>query len=57
MFRRRFVTLHDAIVSRRLTSVARSGSVEKLLTPGDFDVVSIEAVDKKSGWLLLHGRS
>jgi len=31
--------------------VSRSGKKATLLTKGDFDVVSIEAVDEKNGWL------
>ncbi len=32
-------------------SVSRDGSEAKLLTPGDYDVVSVAVVDEKGGWL------
>ncbi len=32
-------------------SFARDGSDLKLLTPGDYDVLSVDAVDEKNGWL------
>jgi dipeptidyl-peptidase-4 len=32
-------------------AVGRNGGEAKLLTPGDYDVVSVNAVDEKGGWL------
>lgn len=32
-------------------SVGRDGREAKLLTPGDYDVISVQAVDVKGGWL------
>ena len=33
--------------------VSRDGAGAKLLTPGDYDVVSVDAVDEKEGWLYI----
>ena len=33
--------------------VSRDGAGAKLLTPGDYDVVSVDAVDEKGGWLYI----
>ena len=34
-------------------SVGRDGSGARLLTPGDYDVLSVAAVDEKAGWLFV----
>jgi dipeptidyl-peptidase-4 len=34
-------------------AVDRTGGGAKLLTPGDYDVLSVEAVDEKAGWLFV----
>lgn len=47
----KFVWLSEKDGWRRAYFISRSGTVEKLLTPGDFDVISIEAIDEKNGWL------
>ncbi len=36
---------------RHVWVISRDGKSEKLATPGPFDVVSVEKVDDKSGWL------
>ncbi len=36
---------------RHAYSVSRDGREVKLLTPGNFDVMSVDAVDEKRGWL------
>ena len=36
---------------RHAYSVSRDGREVKLLTPGNFDVMSVDAVDEKGGWL------
>lgn len=36
---------------RHVYLISRDGQEKKLITPGDFDVESIEAVDEEGGWL------
>lgn len=36
---------------RHLYTVPRAGGEPRLLTPGDYDVVSVEAVDEAEGWI------
>ncbi len=36
---------------RHVYRVSRTGDEMRLITPGDYDVISIEAVDEKRGWL------
>jgi len=36
---------------RHVYVVSRSGDSARLITPGDFDVVSVESVDEAGGWL------
>ena len=36
---------------RRLYLVLRSGRKITLLTPGEFDVISVESIDEKAGWV------
>lgn len=47
----RFVWLSERDGWRHAYSVSRDGGQVSLLTPGEFDVVSIEAVDAQNGWL------
>ncbi len=47
----RFVWISERDGWRHAYLVARDGRETKLLTPGDFDVVSVEAVDEEGGWL------
>jgi dipeptidyl-peptidase-4 len=47
---RRFTWLSERDGWNHVYLVSREGEV-KLLTPGDFDVLSVEAVDEKGGWL------
>jgi dipeptidyl-peptidase-4 len=36
---------------RHVYRVSRDGGEVRLLTPGDFDILTVEAVDRKAGWL------
>ena len=36
---------------RHAYSVSRDGRAVRLLTPGDYDVVSVDGIDEKGGWL------
>ena len=36
---------------RHIYLISRDGKNIKLITPGDFDVISIESIDEKSGWI------
>lgn len=36
---------------RHVYMISRSGDMVKLVTPGKFDIVNIEAIDEKGGWL------
>lgn len=36
---------------RHLYLISRDGSSQQLLTPGDYDIVSIEMIDDKGGWV------
>ena len=36
---------------RHIYSVSRDGSDVKLITPGNYDVISVERVDARSGWI------
>ncbi len=47
----RFLWLSEKDGWRRAYLVSRTGAVERLLTPGNFDVVSIEGIDEKNGWV------
>jgi dipeptidyl-peptidase-4 len=38
---------------RHLYRVSRDGGSVKLLTPGDYDVIEVEAIDEKGGWIYL----
>jgi len=47
---RRFTWLSERDGWRHLYAVSRSGRKAKLLTPGAFDVIDLECVDKEGGW-------
>ncbi len=36
---------------RHIYLISRDGKEEKILTPGNYDVINIESVDEKSGWI------
>jgi dipeptidyl-peptidase-4 len=48
---RGFVWLSERDGWRHATHVPLDGSGPRLLTPGEFDVMGLEAVDEKGGWL------
>ncbi|HXI94441.1 MAG TPA: S9 family peptidase [Blastocatellia bacterium] len=48
---KRFLWVSERDGWRHAYAVSRDGSTIKLLTPGEFDVISVESVDKSSGWL------
>jgi dipeptidyl-peptidase-4 len=48
---RRFIWLSERDGWRHAYLAPRDGGPLKLLTPGDFDVVSVEGVDEAGGWL------
>lgn len=48
---RRFTWVSERDGWEHAYSVSRDGSEVRLLTPGEFDVVSIESVDTRGGWL------
>jgi len=48
---KRFLWLSDRDGWRHVYVVSRSGEEVRLVTPGDFDVTSISAVDEAGGWL------
>lgn len=48
---KRFIWLSERDGWQHAYSVNRSGNKVKLLTPGPFDVISIEALDEKRDWL------
>ena len=47
----RFTWLSERDGWRHLYLVSRDGTEVKLLTPGDFDIVSIQSIDDKNGWV------
>lgn len=47
----RFTWLSERDGWRHLYLVSRDGKDVKLLTPGDFDIVSIQSIDDKKGWV------
>lgn len=47
----KFVWLSEKDGWRKAYLISRSGTMERLVTPGDFDVISIEAIDEKNGSL------
>jgi dipeptidyl-peptidase-4 len=48
---RRFLWVSERDGWRHVYTVSRDGRETRLVTPGAFDVVSIEEVDEKGGWL------
>jgi dipeptidyl-peptidase-4 len=48
---RRFLWMSERDGWRHVYSIARDGSGVKLITPGEFDVVSIQSVDEPAGWM------
>lgn len=48
---KRFLWLSERDGWRHVYVASRAGGEPQLITPGAFDVVSVEAVDEKSGWL------
>lgn len=48
---KRFTWVSEQDGWRHLYVVSRSGKEKKLITPGAFDVISIEKVDDKHGWV------
>lgn len=48
---RKFTWVSERDGWRHLYLVSRSGEEVKLLTPGEFDVISVESIDDKNGWL------
>ncbi len=48
---RRFLWLSERDGWRHVYAVSRSGEDVRLVTPGDFDVAGISAVDEAGGWL------
>lgn len=48
---KRFLWISDRDGWQHVYSVSRDGSDVKLITPGEFDVVDIKAIDETSGWL------
>jgi dipeptidyl-peptidase-4 len=48
---KRFLWMSERDGWQHVYSVSRNGSDAKLITPGDFDVVSIQSVDEPGGWI------
>ena len=48
---KRFLWLSERDGWRHAYSAARAGGTPQLITKGSFDVISIESVDEKAGWL------
>ncbi len=48
---RRFIWVSERDGWEHVYSVSRDGADVRLLTPGEFDVVSVTAVDARGGWL------
>lgn len=48
---KRFLWASERDGWRHLYSVARDGSEVKLITPGNYDVISVERVDTQNGWI------
>jgi dipeptidyl-peptidase 4 len=48
---KRFLWVSERDGWRHVYSVSRDGGAPQLITRGDFDIISIEAVDEKAGWL------
>jgi len=48
---KQFIWTSEASGWRHFYSISRDGQTKIDLTPGNFDVVNIEAIDEKSGWL------
>lgn len=46
-----FLWLSERDGWRHLYRVSRDGAETALLTPGEFDVISVEAVDQQNGWI------
>ncbi len=46
-----FTWLSDRDGWRHLYLISRDGSSQQLLTPGDYDIVRIEMIDDKGGWV------
>jgi dipeptidyl-peptidase-4 len=49
--RRRFTWVSERDGWEHVYLVSRDGREQRLLTPGDFDVLSVVAVDERGGWL------
>jgi dipeptidyl-peptidase 4 len=49
--RKRFLWLSERDGWQHVYSVSRDGTSTKLITPGDFDVVSLSGMDEAGGWL------
>ncbi|HZD04115.1 MAG TPA: DPP IV N-terminal domain-containing protein, partial [Longimicrobiales bacterium] len=48
---RRFLWVSERDGWRHFYTVSRDGGTVRLLTPGDYDVISVEAVDEDGGWI------
>lgn len=48
---KRFVWASETDGWRHIYIVSRDGKEKKLITPGEFDVVEVQRVDEKGGWL------
>lgn len=48
---KRFLWMSERDGWMHVYSIARDGSGVKLITPGEFDVVSIQSVDEPAGWM------
>jgi dipeptidyl-peptidase-4 len=48
---KRFLWMSERDGWMHVYSIARDGSGVKLITPGEFDVVSIQSVDEPAGWI------
>jgi dipeptidyl-peptidase-4 len=48
---KRFLWVSERDGWRHVYTIARDGSGVKLITPGEFDVVSIQSVDEPAGWM------
>ena len=48
---KRFLWASERDGWRHIYSVARDGSDVKLITPGNYDVISVERVDAQNGWI------
>jgi dipeptidyl-peptidase-4 len=48
---KRFLWASERDGWRHIWSISRDGSDVKVITPGNFDVISVERVDAKNGWI------